>query len=44
MGALLAEHGFAVESDESDDEWSARWVGRPARVSMTERLVRARRA
>jgi methyltransferase (TIGR00027 family) len=44
MGALLAEHGFAVESDEGDDEWCARWVGRKARIPMTERLVRARRA
>jgi methyltransferase (TIGR00027 family) len=44
IGALLAEHGFAVESDEGDEEWSARFLGRRAKLPMTERLVRARRA
>jgi methyltransferase (TIGR00027 family) len=41
--ALLAEHGFEVESDEGDPEWSLRWAGSPSRVVMSERLIAARR-
>jgi methyltransferase (TIGR00027 family) len=39
---LLATHGFEVESDEGDPEWSLRWAGSPSRVSMSERLIAAR--
>ena len=42
--ALLEAHGFRLESDESDDEWGRRWIGKPPRWNMSERLARARRA
>jgi methyltransferase (TIGR00027 family) len=41
--ALLAAHGFEVESDEGDPEWSLRWAGSPSRIVMSERLIAARR-
>jgi methyltransferase (TIGR00027 family) len=40
---LLATHGFEVESDEGDPEWSARWAGAPSRLVMSERLIAASR-
>ena len=40
--ALFAEHGFVCEKDEGDDDWSARWASRPARIVMAERLLVAR--
>jgi methyltransferase (TIGR00027 family) len=42
LAALLATHGFVVESDESSVEWGARYLGRPV-ASVGERLVVARR-
>ena len=41
--ALFAEHGFAAEKDEGDDQWSRRWALRPARIVMAERLLVTRR-
>ena len=43
LASRLARHGFEVESDEGDREWSRRWVGKSVRAVMSERLVVARR-
>jgi methyltransferase (TIGR00027 family) len=43
MRALLAVHGFCVESDTGRDDW-ARAAARPARGRAHERLIVARRA
>jgi methyltransferase (TIGR00027 family) len=40
---LLARHGFELESDEGDPEWSLRWTRSRTRVAMSERLASARR-
>ena len=40
---LFAKHGFAIETDEGDEEWGDRYVGKRAFLSMSERLVCARR-
>jgi methyltransferase (TIGR00027 family) len=43
MNTLLASRGFERISDEGDEEWSARLVGKKNVLSMSERLIHARR-
>ena len=43
VAAFFADHGFVSEKDEGDDDWSARFTSRPARIVMAERLLVARR-
>ena len=40
---LFAAHGFAIETDEGDEEWGDRYVSKRAFVDMSERLVCAHR-
>ena len=40
---LFAAHGFAIETDEGDEEWNARYLRKGTLLSMSERLVCARR-
>ncbi len=41
---LLAAHDFEIESDDGDDEWGERYVGRKPIFDMSERLVVARQS
>jgi methyltransferase (TIGR00027 family) len=40
---LFAAHGFSIETDEGDDDWGKRYVGKKPIFDMSERLVLARK-